>query len=207
MDHSILGLVGATGSGKTTLACRLEQDHGFVRFQIGRPLKDMLIALGLSEEDVAGTPEQRARPQPLLGGKSTRRALSTLGTDWGRNMITPDLWVNVMKVRIEMHLNSRLDAAPIVIDDLRFPNDWGLVKRFGGLILTIRRAEKERPRSALDRLYYRSGIGGLLRGRGFLGWHPVHETEFHWPDAPSNAEVWNVGTTDSLVAAALAHFH
>jgi hypothetical protein len=74
MSCPLLGLVGASGSGKTTLARRLAEDHGFVRFHMGRPLKDMLKALGLSEADVAGTPEQRARPQLLLGGKSARHA-------------------------------------------------------------------------------------------------------------------------------------
>jgi len=206
MNHSILGLVGATGSGKTTLARRLVQDHGFVDFHVGRPLKDMLRVLGLSEEDVDGSPEQRARPQALLGGKSARYALSTLGTDWGRNMITPDLWPNAVKLRIDQHLSGSTNPAPIVIDDLRFPDDWAIAKHFGGLILTIRRPEKERSRTLFDRAYYRSGLNRLLRGRGILGWSPIHETEFHWPDAPSKAEVWNTGMVDDLVVAALAHW-
>lgn len=206
MGHSILGLVGAIGSGKTTLARRLVEDHGFVNFHMGRPLKNMLRVLGLSEEDVAGTPEQRARPQPLLGGKSARYALSTLGTDWGRKMITPDLWANAVRLRIEQHLSESLNPAPIVIDDLRFSNDWDVVQQFGGIILTIRRPAKERSRTAFDKVYYRSTLSHLLHGRGILGWRPIHETEYHWPDAPSVAEVWNRGTVDDLVVATLAHW-
>jgi hypothetical protein len=207
MGSTILGLVGATGCGKTTLASRLTRDHGFVNLHMGRPLKRMLIALGLSEEDVAGTPEQRERPQALLGGASARRALSTLGTDWGRNMITADLWANAMKVEIEKHLGgSHLNPSPIVIDDLRFPNDWSVVQHFGGILLTIRRPSVERSRTPFDQIYHRSSLGRLLRGHGVFGWQPIHETEFYWPDAPSVAEVWNISTVDDLVASALTHW-
>jgi len=206
MQHAVLGLVGATGAGKTILAHRLTRDHGFINFHMGQPLKDMLRALGLSEADVAGAPEQRARPQTLLGGKSARYALSTLGTEWGRNMITPDLWVNAVRLRIDSHFTECPNPAPIVIDDLRFPSDWAVVQQFGGIILTVRRPELERSRTAFDRAYYRFGLNRLLRGRGVFGLKPIHETEFHWPDAPSVAEVWNTGTVDDLVTAALAHW-
>ncbi len=206
MKCSILGLVGPSGSGKTSLARGLTQDHGFVNFHMGQPLKDMLRALGLSEEDVAGAPEQRARPLPLLDGKSARYALSTLGTEWGRKMITPDLWANSLKARIEKHLVASEAPTPIVVDDLRFPNDWGVVQQFGGLILTIRRPGKERLRTSFDLAYYRLGLNRLLRHGSILGKRPIHETEFHWPDAPSAAELWNTGTVDDLVDATLSHW-
>ncbi len=201
----VLGLVGATGSGKSTLAKRLVANHGFVNLHMGRPLKDMLRVLGLSEEDVAGTPDQRARPQPLLGGKSARQALSSLGTDWGRNMITPDIWANAVKLRIGYHFENDRTAPPVVIDDLRFPNDWLVVSDFGGVIVRVRRPEIERQRTRIDIAYHRSGLGRALRGRGILGWTPIHETEFHWPDAPSGHDLMNTGSIDALVTQTLAH--
>ena len=205
MIDRVLGLVGATGSGKTTLARRLVERHGFVNIHMGRPLKDMLIALGLTEQDIAGTPEQRNRPQPLLGGKSARYALSTLGTERGRNMITPNLWANAVKARVERQLQDA-SCAPIVIDDLRFPSDWAVVQELAGVILTVRRPDVEPPRTVVDLAYHRLGLGRLLRGRGALGWRPLHETEVHWRDAPKFAEVWNTGTVDDLEIAALSHW-
>jgi hypothetical protein len=207
MKHSILGLVGASGSGKTTLARRLTQDYGFVNLHMGRPIKDMLRALGLSEDDVAGTRDQRERPHPLLGGKSARYALSTLGTDWGRRMMAADLWANAMRRQLQLHLTSGSKTAPVVVDDLRFPSDWNVVQELGGLILTIRRPGKERKRTVFDLTYYHLGLTRLLGSRGVLGWRPLHESELYWPDAPAAAEVWNTSTVDDLVSAALAHWH
>ncbi|MDP1617916.1 hypothetical protein [Phenylobacterium sp.] len=161
----VLGLVGATGSGKTTIARLLTQQHGFVNFHMGRPLKDMLLALGLSEEDVAGTPEQRAKPQELLGGKSARQALTSLGTDWGRNMVTPDIWANAVRQRLRRHFSDAASPPPVVIDDLRFPNDWKVVREFGGVILRVRRSDVERHRTALEKALYRIGLGSYAAER------------------------------------------
>ena len=101
-------------------------EHGFENVHMGRPLKDMLRALGLSEAAVAGSPQERAAPQPILDGKSARSAMGSLGTDWGRNMISKNLWANAVRAKIEQRL-LEADPPPIVIDDLRFPSDWAVV--------------------------------------------------------------------------------
>lgn len=189
----VLGLVGATGSGKTTIANILASEHGFEKFHMGRPLKDMLRALGLSEAALAGSPEERAAPQPILDGKSARFALSTLGTDWGRNMISERLWANAVKDKIVRRL-SEPDARPIIIDDLRFRSDWDVVSAFDGLIVRIRRPRIEPARTPLDVVYHGLGGGKFMRGKGLFGWKPLHETEFHWRDAPACSEIENLSS-------------
>lgn len=204
MPARLLALVGATGAGKTTLARELVKNHGFVNLHMGRPIKDMLIALGLRGEDVAGEPGQRNAPQPLLGGKSARFAMQTLGTDWGRNMISPDIWSNALGIRIKTELENNPHAR-IVVDDLRFPNDWEVIQAFGGLILTVRRPSVERKRSAFDLAFYKLGLNRLPRGLSWLNRYLIHETEFHWPDAPKAGELWNTGSLSELAQAAMAY--
>lgn len=202
-DTSLLvGLVGATGSGKTTIARGLVARAGFVNIHMGRPIKDMLLALGLTEQQVAGSPEDRARPLELLGGRSARFALSTLGTNWGRNMISPDIWANAARARIAARF-AEAPRTPIIIDDLRFPNDWAVVQSFDGVLLRVRRPEVEVSRRATDHLYHGLRLQRLHRGDRLLGWRPMHETEFHWPDAPANADIMNGGTPDALTDAVL----
>jgi energy-coupling factor transporter ATP-binding protein EcfA2 len=202
METYILGLVGPTGSGKTTLARQLVLRRGFVARQIGRPIKDMIKILGLSEEAVGGSPAQRIAPQAVLGGKSARYALSTLGTDWGRYMISPDIWSNVLEREIRPLLDSG-PAPKIVIDDLRYPSDWSLIRKLGGRILSVRRSSAGRERTAVDIFYYRLGIARILKGRGLFGWNPIHESEFHWPDAPTEGVIWNTGREEELADVAL----
>jgi hypothetical protein len=72
----VVGLVGATGSGKTTIAQGLVERAGFANIHMGRPIKDMLRALGLTEQEVAGSPEDRAQPLELLSGRSAATATS-----------------------------------------------------------------------------------------------------------------------------------
>jgi hypothetical protein len=199
----VLGLVGATGSGKTTIADVLASRYAFEKFHMGQPLKDMLRALGLSEGAVGGRSDERAAPQPILDGKTARYALSTLGTDWGRNMISPRLWANAVKDKIARRLTEP-NPRPIVIDDLRFPTDWEVVSAFGGAIVRIRRSTIEPARTPLDVAYHRLGGNRILRGKGLFGWKPIHETEFHWRDAPSCSEVDNVSSPCVAADAVLA---
>jgi hypothetical protein len=118
-------------------------------------------------------------------------------------MISPDIWANAARLRLQTHF-AQIDAAPVVIDDLRFPNDWQVVSDFGGKIIRVRRPSVEPSRTVADEIYYRLRLGQAVKGRGLFGWKPLHETEFHWRDATNCEDVWNLGTVDELARAALA---
>jgi hypothetical protein len=63
---------------------------------------------------------------------SPRRALQTLGTDWGR-ALGESLWVN-----------ATLDTLPeghTVICDVRFPNEVEAIQARGGKVIRLRRGE------------------------------------------------------------------
>jgi hypothetical protein len=127
----IVGLCGAIGSGKTTVAEHLVETYNFDPIKFAGPLKDMMRALGLTEEEING--RLKEQPCDLLGGKTPRWAQQSIGTEWGRNLIDPDLWTRAWKKRA-------LDSLyPVVADDVRFANEAKLIRELGGTIIHIDR--------------------------------------------------------------------
>ena len=131
MKPPIIGLVGRRGSGKTTVAARLCNSHGYVRMAFAEPLKDMLRAIGLDDVYLGSLKEQ---PCTLLRGATPRHAMQTLGTEWGRRLIHPDLWVALWRAKL---LQSKEEF--IVADDVRFANEAVIVRLMGGALWHVER--------------------------------------------------------------------
>ena len=127
---NLIALTGYKGSGKSTAAQHLARTHGYRRLAFAQPLKDMLIAMGLTQEQVYGN--KKEIPASILGSRTPRHAMQTLGTEWGRDMIDKNLWVNAVERRL-------IGDVPTVIDDLRFPNEAEMVRRRKGIIIFIAR--------------------------------------------------------------------
>lgn len=190
----LIGLLGATGCGKTTLANLLVEDHGFTRAHMGQPIKDMLSALGLTVQQLTGPPDVRKRPSDLLGGKSPRYAMETLGTDWGRRLISSEIWANAIEARVRAMWS--VDPVPVVIDDLRFPSDWTVVRRLGGILVRVIRPGIGGARSAADHVAHCLPI--MRPALAAIGISTVHETEYHWHDAAADIELVNNATPGVL---------
>lgn len=146
----LVALCGPIGSGKSTAARHLCETHGYARTRFADPLKAMLRAVGLTDRHLDG--DLKAAPCELLGGQSPRHALQTLGTEWGRDMIHPDLWTMLWLRQAQPLLDA---GRRVVVDDLRFPNEAALVRVLGGCILrldtpTASRAAHASERHAID---------------------------------------------------------
>jgi hypothetical protein len=127
----LIALCGPAGCGKSTIARVLEGENLRVRSFAG-PLKQMLRTLGLTEAQVSGSAKET--PCAMLCGNTPRYAMQTLGTQWGRDLIGPDVWANACL--------ANLPAAPIVtiIDDCRFANEALAVRARGGVVIELSRA-------------------------------------------------------------------
>jgi hypothetical protein len=133
MKRKIIAFIGPIGVGKST-AAEMFAPYQSVRISFATPLKEMLMSMGLTSEDVWGSDKEK--PNHLLGGCTPRHAMQTLGTEWGRNLIHPDLWVNAWSRKVEQEINRH-----IVVDDMRFPNEYHAIKNLGGVIVRIVRED------------------------------------------------------------------
>lgn len=182
--QKIIGLVGTSGSGKSTAAKRLCDRHGFVKVPFAKPLKDMLRAIGLTEREVDG--DLKETPCDTLMGVPPRYAMQTLGTEWGRHRIHPGLWIKLWGTAVQKAEFN------VVADDVRFPNEAALIRMLGGVLVRIRRPNGEtdsRGDLLLD--------DGLAKSLGVT----AHSSESALSDIACDWTVLNGGTVDDLARA------
>lgn len=131
MPRRLIGLTGPAGSGKDAAAAMIP--HA-VRCGFADPLYDGLAAiLGVSS---ASLRDRGRKESPVPGiGASPRRLLQTLGTDWGRDLIAPDLWVRIARERWDRAWAD--GAGTIVVPDVRFTNEAEAIHAAGGEVWRI----------------------------------------------------------------------
>jgi hypothetical protein len=142
----IVGLVGFIGAGKGTVADLLVERHDFFKESYANSLKDACsIIFGWNREMLEGnTPESRAwREQPDVWWSekldrefSPRLALQLMGTEAGRDVFHPDLWVHTVMRRCEQSPWNNY-----VIADVRFPNEIDAIVKSGGKVIRVRRGD------------------------------------------------------------------
>jgi hypothetical protein len=72
-----------------------------------------------------------------------RKILQLLGTDFGRDMIHPDVWINSLFADYHSGIKmSDYTESKWIITDSRFPNDVERVKSLGGICIRVNRNPK-----------------------------------------------------------------
>lgn len=111
--------------GKSTVAKYLKQVYGYQIISFATPIKRMttqfLHGMGYapSEIDHFLTDGKSARLPGI--GVDTRHILQTLGTEWGRSCIHPDVWVQMWEQQAK-HVTAM--GGRVVCDDVRFINEY-----------------------------------------------------------------------------------
>lgn len=125
-----MGIVGLKGSGKSEIARHLTLSRGFVRHRFAGPLKRMLQAgFGLTDDELDG--DLKEVPCARLAGKTPRWAMQSLGTEWGRDCIAPDIWMQLWK--------ATLPPIDVVADDVRFEQEAAAIHEMGGKLIAVHR--------------------------------------------------------------------
>lgn len=133
------------GSGKTEVANYLSSYEDMRRLRFAGALKEMARAMFtqagfdpvVADRMVDGDLKDEVCS---LFGVTPRYILQTLGTEWGRSLIHPNVWLNIGMTRIKSLLE---DGYSVVVDDVRFPNEAKAIEEAGGFMVKVERPDAE----------------------------------------------------------------
>lgn len=139
----LIGLSGYAQSGKDTLAGFLVKDHGFTRVAFADKLREALYALNPRLNGDADS-EWRLQDEVDLYGweyakkdPEVRTLLQRMGTEAGRAIHGPDLWVDAAFRGIE-EADRRTGQFPLyVFTDCRFPSEADAIVARGGIVVRV----------------------------------------------------------------------
>ena len=122
----LIGIVGKAGSGKDTVADFLAAEYGYVKISFASTLKRMLVTCGLPE------PSDRDLKEAKVEGFdfTWRKAAQTLGDEWGRQCLDPDIWV-------KLTMRNLKSDGKYVISDVRYTNEQFAIINAGGQMINL----------------------------------------------------------------------
>ncbi|MCG5252599.1 AAA family ATPase [Brevibacillus agri] len=175
-----IALTGRMRSGKDAVAAHLTQQYGFVRFAFGDGIRK--VCRELFPDQFANNTKPRAL---LQGVGQAMRAFD------------PDVWVNATMRNIERMREGDVRIArtyftkyprPIVITDLRQPNEYERLRAEGFVIIRVNASDETRIQRMID--------AGDTFDDGTL----THETEQHVDSFAVDYEIDNNGSLAELHA-------
>jgi hypothetical protein len=134
----IIGFAGLAGAGKDAAAACVP---GAWPMAFADPIYWMLSAMtGMSVDELK---DRDAKEEPIEWlGRSPRFLLVTLGTEWGRDVVHPDLWVRIAARRLDTLESYGIET--VVVSGVRFVNEVDLIHSRGGEVWRIDRLGTER---------------------------------------------------------------
>lgn len=135
----IIGLVGAKGSGKSTVANYLVNKYNFTELTFAQALKDVchiLSGIPLHILDPKTNEDRKLREtiKDPIWNLSGREWLQRIGTELFRDHFDKDTWLKIIERKI---INN--PTKKYVISDCRFNNEYYMIKNNGGIIWIINR--------------------------------------------------------------------
>lgn len=174
----MLGVTGFARSGKDHAADYLARHMNMYKYAFAEPLKTMLKSV-FGDHFHEGDRSEIC-PETC---KSYRVMMQTLGTDLGREMWNPQVWINLVeKKRKEVEdqgkrpdvYRAAFRGEPprgMILSDVRFDSEAEYLQRHGGVIVEIVRPEHH---SLVDKVKYVVGLEGHQSERGISRHYITH---------------------------------
>jgi hypothetical protein len=129
-------------SGKSTVASMLTERLFGMTQSFAAPFYDFIIQIAApflpgGEQEVRAWLSDERKDKALIPGLGVtlRSMLQTIGTNWGRQCVHSELWTMLA----EQKALKALKSYSVIYDDMRFPNEFEMVKRNGGYCVRVSR--------------------------------------------------------------------
>lgn len=132
----LIGIHGAAGSGKDTAANYLTEyrRRDFRTIAFAEPIRVAMRAIFGWDDSYFRHPKKNEIDPKF--GISPRKAMQTLGTEWGRSLINTDLWLIIAGEKSQPMIDSGFF---VLVTDCRFENEAAWIRKQGGVIWHIDR--------------------------------------------------------------------
>lgn len=148
MNTPLIGLIGKKRTGKDTFAATLTERHGYARIALADPLREALYrqnpimgTFPLLDDGLVRVREWRVQDVvDVLGWEKAkdyvpeiRTQLQRLGTE-GIRYIDDRFWIKAAFAKIDALREAK---TPVVVTDVRYPNEADAIKAAGGYLVRI----------------------------------------------------------------------
>ena len=184
----LIGVVGLIGSGKGTVADRLEEKYGYRKDSFAKSLKDAVSSMfNWDREMLEGKTESsrywREQPDKFWSQKfgkpvTPRWVLQHFGTEVMRGNMYDSIWVD--------SCIGRYKGQNTVMSDTRFPNEVKKIREHGGIIILVKRGS--------DPEWFTNYVEGNIENTG------IHSSEYAWAKEEFDYVIENNGTKEQLSA-------
>lgn len=137
-QRAIIGLCGFAQSGKDTVGRFLVEDHGYARDAFADDLKRALLEINPfvpidGELERLRDLVERVGWDDAKQNAEVRRLLGTTGTEGGWKIHGKRLWID----RVDERLRALPAGQPLVVTDVRFPEEQDWLTENGGLLVNV----------------------------------------------------------------------
>lgn len=150
----LIGFCGAAYAGKSSSAKYFINKYNFTQLAFASALKENIgkNIFGLSDEQLYGTKKEEVDER---WGLSARQILQQSGNEMRK--IHNEIWVKTLINTAKQQGN----AANIVVDDVRYPNEINAIKDAGGVVIKVVRPEHKQLGASESKHESETALNGL----------------------------------------------
>lgn len=192
--RKLIAITGFRNAGKDTIADYLVKKYGYTKLSFAGAVKDVASVVFDWDRDMleGSTVESRLKREIVdewwskrLGIKNLtpRWVLQNFGTELFRNHFHDEIWIANLERKI-------MKYDKVVITDCRFPNEYDMVKKYDGTIISVFRDDVPE--------WFNDIKNDTIKHPPCISGHELHSSDWLWIKFNTDFTVYNNSTLNNL---------